>query len=725
MNDMNRIWDALYNPIERQSVVEWAETNRTLTKEISSSPGRMSYRITPYLKKIANSVMADNPAQIISVMKGSQIGWSIGGIFSIMGWIIGQSPGNILFITENDDKIKEQMQGAISQMINSSGLGHLVGSHNLREYREAGNRRTAGTGDTVKGLDFKDGKLYTYSGQKIGSLSSISIKYGLYDEVERWKGTYKKAGSFLGLVEPRHRSFGSQRKLFFGSTPEVKQTSNIEPLYNDGNREKYSIPCKHCGSLVDLRWSTDIDGNHAGITYKRDNMGKYVENSAEYICQSCGKTFTEVHKFDMYEEEYYAYSNRDQDAEDYDNFKTDYVCQWIPTAEPKSYIYQSFHISSMYAPMGFYSWNDMARKWCELHPVDAPVQIRGLQTFINQELGETWEEKSRDVRSSHLRKNCRYYDVGVIPDNLSKADGNGEIVAVTCAVDINGIMGDNYEDGEDDIRIDYEVVAWAERGENEFVVSYSIDQGSIGNFKRSRDRKRDEKQGKLVDTTKWTLRNGYENSVWDEFEKKVLLREWDFESKGEKGGRSSQRIMLCGIDTGNFTTYANDFVSKHDVCVGIKGGSDTGYTKLRAMDKPFVKEGTKHKLYIAEGNIVKNVIADEIELSWSQDDGVLQPMGFMNFPYPTKTKYQYKTYFKEFEGEHKIMEIGSGGEAVGFKWEKKHSTSPNHFWDCRCYNFVLQQILTKMVCKKYKMDVSWKNYSTLMVSMKNMLNKQK
>ena len=56
-----------------------------------------------------------------------------------------------------------------------------------------------------------------------------------------------------------------------------------------------------------------------------------------------------------------------------------------------------------------------------------------------------------------------------IPEKLSVKDGNGQVVLITLASDLNGKM--------DDARLDYEVVAWTESGAN-----YSIDHGSIGTF---------------------------------------------------------------------------------------------------------------------------------------------------------------------------------------------------------------------------------------------------
>lgn len=126
MNSLNKIIDALNVDLVYKTPVEWAEQNRVLTPDITNWPGRMSYGRTPYLKEIADSIMPDDSGQIFAVMKGSQIGFSIGGIFTQMGWIISESPANMLFIVADDEGVKRAMQGPIDQMINSSGLSSLI-----------------------------------------------------------------------------------------------------------------------------------------------------------------------------------------------------------------------------------------------------------------------------------------------------------------------------------------------------------------------------------------------------------------------------------------------------------------------------------------------------------------------------------------------------------------------------------------------------------------------
>ena len=669
----NQFINSFKSQITQLSPVQWAEANRILTSDITNWPGPMDYSRTPYLREIANSIMADDSSQIIAIMKGSQVGFSIGGIFTDIGWIISQSPGNILFMVNDDSGVKRAMQGPIDQMINSSGISHLIRATNTR------GGRNQKTGDTIKGKTFPGGNLYTWSGQAIGSLSQISCKYIFADEFERYPKGDKKAGSLVSLIEERAKSFADTRKIYFISTPEIQQTSNIEPIYLKGDQRKYHIPCKKCGEFIDLVWQKDIEdlGIKAGVTFERDQAGKLKKNSVGYICQKCGGFFDQSHIYDMYEDD---------------------LCKWIPTALPKSDYYRSYQISALYAPAGMYNWKHYAQKWCEIYPKNKPVEVQELQTFWNQCLGLTWEERGREIKVNQLLKNTRNYDINTIPNALSIQDGNGKIVLLTCAIDLNG--------KEDDARLDYEVVAWSVSGS-----SYSIDHGSIGTFERSRAirySKAKEIEEYENNRVKWTYRMNQQNNVWDEFKKTIMARVYE-----KDDGTGKPRIAIIGVDTGHFTVHAQSFVNQNPICVSLKGKSDNKYTKFDSIKSYYQKSEKVPGLYLVEGDIVKDFLADNITLTWDEEMGIDQPAGFMNYPRPSDEKYTYKTYFHEYEGEKREVEINAMATAIGSRWVKKHNSSPNHYWDVRNYNIVSRDILADKICKAAKVPVSWPNFTQL------------
>src|SRR5690606_3208885 len=158
--------------------------------------------------------------------------------------------------------------------------------------------------------------------------------------------------------------------------------------------------------------------------------------------------------------------------------------------------------------------------------------------------GLPFEEKGEAIKIMKLMENSREYSVGLVPDLMSEADGNGEIVLITLAADLGGIMNDETED----VRIDWEIVAHAANG-----ATYSINHGSCGTFKRIRTKSKAEEELDYQ-RVKWTYMHGMKYSVWPLLEEVI---------KQELPSQSGQSyfIKLSLIDTGHFTKQAYQFIT--------------------------------------------------------------------------------------------------------------------------------------------------------------------
>lgn len=686
--ETKRLIESFRAEINYMKPSEWAEKHRVLSK--GPFPGNFSFKRAPYTREMVDSIMPDVEARIIAIMKGSQIGFTVSGLVTILGWILAQNPADTLFMTETDEKIRKAMDGPIQDMISSSGLSDLIGKSDSRT------RKGGSSGDTLKGKVFQGNyNLITHSGQAIRRLSSDSVQYALCDELDRYMQFDAYAGDPVDLVLQRMKAYQYEYKLFAVSTPELEHTSIIKPLYLKGDRRAYYMPCKHCGEYIKIEFQAKSkEGDKAGIYYKRKGSKSVDKKSVGYVCYKCANFFTESHKHDVLGDD---------------------VCIWQPTATPIDSIYRSYHISALWATKGFYDWGTVAQKWCEINPVNGAIDQERLKTFVNQDLGETYEKKAKSVEVKHLAKNTRPYKINTIPSELSKDDGNGDIILLTCAVDINGIIKED-DPSQDDIRIDYEVKAYSENADDYgvYVPSYSIDHGSFGTFERASDKRKREKQGANISEeektrVKWTCRNGYPNCVWDEFEKQIMNKVYERED-GKK-----MKIMIYLIDTGHFTIHANQFIAKHKLCYGVKGAEADKFTNAtNKRDIYYTKSAKQSKLYHVEGDKIKDILAEKMVLKWVENVGMIQPFGFMNFPEPEDGKYTMKSFFCEYEGEKRKEKTNELGKTIGYIWTKKQTTSRNHFWDCNVYNDAGQKIMTEILCKLAGVDVKWENMCKLL-----------
>jgi phage terminase large subunit GpA-like protein len=288
--------------------------------------------------------------------------------------------------------------------------------------------------------------------------------------------------------------------------------------------------------------------------------------------------------------------------------------------------------------------------------------------------------------------NTRPYEIGTIPDLLSAQDGNGEILLLTCAADINGVV--------DDARLDYEIKAHSASGS-----TYSIAHGSIGTFlpgMKQKDRESDKAREKPM-TYRWPA----DNSVWDLFDE-VLRKIYPTQS-----GKKQMIIAIAGVDSGYLATdYVYPYIDRWQgdtMLVALKTKDKDTYVKTSVDEASFAYGKERNDLYIVRSNMIKDATAARMRLTWNRLDE-LQPPGFMNYPSPAGTLYDYEHFFRHYEAEEYVVETRPGKAPVA-QWRKKQSNSQNHLWDCHVYNMALRDIWITLAMKEFKLPkATWADY---------------
>ena len=102
--------------------------------------------------------------------------------------------------------------------------------------------------------------------------------------------------------------------------------------------------------------------------------------------------------------------------------------------------HRSYHISGLYSPVGFYSWEQAVREWLECwDPVRNESKDNSLlQEFYNNCLGETFEIRGSKVTytavSAHRRMS---YHFNEIPNKYAAEHSGSKILFLTCQVDVH------------------------------------------------------------------------------------------------------------------------------------------------------------------------------------------------------------------------------------------------------------------------------------------------
>jgi phage terminase large subunit GpA-like protein len=647
---------------------EWAEKNRFMTSEVSRMEGMYSFKNSPYVKEIADTFSPYHPAKVIAIMKGAQLGLSTGFIENVIGWIIAEQPGNIIFLVGHDDLVEKAMN-KVDNMIDNTGIRSLI--------RSSANRaKNNKSGDKDRLKEFPGGYLML-GPTNHKTLRQVSMRYGFIDDFESMKGATKESGGTVPMIMQRFNTYAQTMKLAFISTPELEETSNIKPEYLKGDQRKFFVPCPCCGDFITIEWSTPSkahEGQSAGMYWELDEENNLIESSVGYVCQECGGFFTDRRKTEMLQSG-----------------------EWRPTAKPKNPDYTSYHISSLYGPTYMFGWAKYVRQFLEANP---PGQLRNEtlhQTFVNLVLGETYEQQGDTVDVSRIQQNIRPYAPWIIPESLSINDGNGRIVLLTLGSDLNGTAEDPKRGFDDDARFDYEVIAWSETG-----ASYSVTHGSIGTFQPTGHR--DLAYHNHPDRIKWSYKFGSQHCVWDELNRILALT-----FKTDTGRNLS--IFSSAIDHGHLPEYVVPFVENSNFKLYMVKGDKMQNSGLQIDTdyRPFTISKDHSKLWILNVTRYKDLLYTHLNLIWNTQITPKQPADFLNFPTPQDGLYEKSNYFNHFQSEEKVID----DKSRRLVWRKKPGTQ-NHLWDCRIYGMAAKDLVCYEIFRELGIkNGTWKDYVDL------------
>jgi phage terminase large subunit GpA-like protein len=645
--NLKTIQDKIYDfNMETRVISEWSEENIYLTSE-SKFSGLLSFKRSPYTIELLNNMMPNSGIEVTAVMKCSQSGFTQCLAIPCLVYHAAESPTNQMFITSSETLIRNTIRGRFDTVMEGKTLKGIIKSTSTKK----ANQRT---GDTDFKKEYTGGSLINIT-YKPTNLRFHSVEVGVCDEYDDAPKIDKKEGSIFDLIMARTKSYADTRRLAFISSPTIKGQSNIEGVYDLGDKRKWNWECPHCKTYIPILWRVDReDGTFGGIKWDYDENDELDKKSVHYECQNCCGRIEYNMKYSL-----------------------NLTGKWIPTAIPKEAKYRSYSFNALCNPPGFESWAELVGYWLLACPKGQPVNIEKLKVFTNVQLGELWEDRGTTPRMTALMDNIRRYEIGKIPDETCETDGNGRIALITLTCDLGGVM--DILNKIEDVRLDWSIVAHTTNGQ-----TYDIDHGSIGTFKRSKQTSQKERE-KDYDRVRWTFKEGVQNSVWPIFKDQITRS-----LEGESGIYYDIDVTI--VDTGHFTKLSYNFIqgfsgTKRKV-FGIKGKSDESFRK-NDRDMPLIKHSTANKglLYILDVDKLKDNLASNMALTEGTDG--TQPNGFMNFPQPSGGKYNKKNYFDHYESEHRVPEIKSGVE-VGFIWKKKSEN--NHFWDCAVYTLAAREI---------------------------------
>ena len=238
--------------------------------------------------------------------------------------------------------------------------------------------RSRDSGNTILTKEFRGGVLVMTGANSAVGLRSMPVRYLFLDEVDGYPIDVEGEGDAISLAEARTRTF-ARRKIFIVSTPTISGASAIEREYVASDQRRYFVPCPHCSHRQWLR-------------FEHLRWEKGEPETAAYVCESCDEPIAEHHKTWMLEHG-----------------------EWRAMVPENGIKTAGFHLSSLYSPVGWRSWRDIAAAW-ESAVNKESGSAAAIKTFKNTELGETWVEEGEAPDWQRLVERREDYRIGAVPN---------------------------------------------------------------------------------------------------------------------------------------------------------------------------------------------------------------------------------------------------------------------------------------------------------------------
>jgi phage terminase large subunit GpA-like protein len=344
-------------------VSEWSAEFRVLSQKASAQPGRWRNERTPYLVEIMDCLSPHAVEEEVIFMKGAQVGGTESGS-NWTGYVIDAAPGPMLLVQPTVDLAKRFSKQRLEPMIQECP----------RLQQKIRTDKAKDSGNTLLMKEFPGGYLVLTGANSAVGLRSMPARYLFLDEVDAYPGDVDGEGDPVSLAKARTRTF-ARRKVLQVSTPTIHGTSRIESSYEASDKRRFFLPCPHCGHMQHLRWAQMKWENHDPRT-------------AHYECEECKGSIEEKHKTTMLA-----------------------AGRWIATNPgAKGGKVAGFHLSSLYSPVGWYSWEQAVADW-----LDAQGNTEKMRGFVNTVLGETWMEKGDAPEWRRIMERREPYPIGQVP----------------------------------------------------------------------------------------------------------------------------------------------------------------------------------------------------------------------------------------------------------------------------------------------------------------------
>jgi phage terminase large subunit GpA-like protein len=401
-----------------EDLVTFSERKRRLVSGTSARSGPYRFSNAPMWREVAYEMSESSKTTEGVVMAATQTG-KTENMLNHELYCIEYGIGPMCYVSSDEGLAEKHSETRFGPMLQAAGMQSYIQA-------PVKSRANKGTGDKVN-LKFYKGTFIQFIGARSESkASSTPIRILHIDEIDKFPLQLSGGGNPIIKLLRRTDSYDKLKKIFYVSTPKRKATSQIEPLYEQGDMRKYHIECQGCKELHILEWARikwDKDEN-GRVLLEYDENDDMINDPVWHECPHCGyKMRCHEKVVAMKEEEHGGHA------------------KWIPSKKPDRPGIKSWHVSGLY---GFRSWLDIVMEF-----QDAKDDKILLEDFICDTLAETWEDSIDKPDEHYLMARAETdWERGQVPDEV-------KILSLGCDIQEN--------------RIEYGIIGWARNKESWFI----------------------------------------------------------------------------------------------------------------------------------------------------------------------------------------------------------------------------------------------------------------
>lgn len=475
---------------------QWAEKHFYLSAE--SSQSATTWSSYPFQRGMLGA-MCDDDIEEVDVKKSARVGYTK-MLLAVIGYFAQHKRRNQCLWQPTDGDSDEFCKAELEPMLRDVRAMAQVFPQFMAKSKA----------NTLNMKKFLGSLLYLKGGTSAGNFRRMTLQVALLDEFDAFDQKIEKSADPYTLAHKRLEG-ATYPKLIAGTTPRIKGLSHIEKREQAADvRMKFHIACPHCGVEHPLMWG----GKTVRHGFKWDPEDP--EGTVRHVCPHCHGSIVQA--------DYLRLWHAGAWVSECGNYRIQHSpYRWTdgagePLTRPPRHV--AFHVWTAYSPQT--TWAVIVRQFLECIRAKENGDRAPLEGFLNETLGETWEDEGDKADTHALQQRAEDYPLRRVP--------------------VGGLDVVSGVDVQDDR---WEVTIWAfGRGEEGWVVDYKVIHG-----------------------------NPAEQKEWEDKLHPYLqlpLTHWH---------GAPMKIMASAIDTGgHYTHQAYNFCRQHiaDKYYAIKGDSQDG-----------------------------------------------------------------------------------------------------------------------------------------------------